>query len=317
MGMKYCAGIDIGGTTIKLGIIDEEGALISKWEIPTRKGENGLLFMKDIADELRKYVDEKEGMEMEDLLGAGMGIPGPVLPDGYVEVCVNLGVKDIYPAKLLSDLMGGIPVQVANDANVAALGEMWQGAGKGHDSICMVTLGTGVGGGIVNEGRIISGMHGAGAEIGHMRVDDEEKEMCNCGGHGCLEQYASATGIVRVAKRMLAHDTSESRMREVEELTAKDVCDLAKEGDPLALKSLSYSMDRLAFILSHIALATDPQVFVIGGGVSKAGTFLTDKKKKKLKSYQSIVDIERYDVTLATLGNNAGIYGAAKLVMPD
>ena len=317
MGMKYCAGIDIGGTTIKLGIIDEEGALISKWEIPTRKGENGLLFMKDIADELRKYVDEKEGMEMEDLLGAGMGIPGPVLPDGYVEVCVNLGVKDIYPAKLLSDLMGGIPVQVANDANVAALGEMWQGAGKGHDSICMVTLGTGVGGGIVNEGRIISGMHGAGAEIGHMRVDDEEKEMCNCGGHGCLEQYASATGIVRVAKRMLAHDTSESRMREVEELTAKDVCDLAKEGDPLALKSLSYSMDRLAFILSHIALATDPQVFVIGGGVSKAGTFLTDMIAEKLKSYQSIVYIERYDVTLATLGNNAGIYGAAKLVMPD
>ena len=317
MGMKYCAGIDIGGTTIKLGIIDEEGALISKCEIPTRKGKNGLLFMKDIADELRKYVDEKEGMEMEDLLGAGMGIPGPVLPDGYVEVCVNLGVKDIYPAKLLSDLMGGIPVQVANDANVAALGEMWQGAGKGHDSICMVTLGTGVGGGIVNEGRIISGMHGAGAEIGHMRVDDEEKEMCNCGGHGCLEQYASATGIVRVAKRMLAHDTSESRMREVEELTAKDVCDLAKEGDPLALKSLSYSMDRLAFILSHIALATDPQVFVIGGGVSKTGTFLTDMIAEKLKSYQSIVDIERYDVTLATLGNNAGIYGAAKLVMPD
>ena len=317
MGMKYCAGIDIGGTTIKLGIIDEEGALISKWEIPTRKGKNGLLFMKDIADELRKYVDEKEDMEMEDLLGAGMGIPGPVLPDGYVEVCVNLGVKDIYPAKLLSDLMGGIPVQVANDANVAALGEMWQGAGKGHDSICMVTLGTGVGGGIVNEGRIISGMHGAGAEIGHMRVDDEEKEMCNCGGHGCLEQYASATGIVRVAKRMLAHDTSESRMREVEELTAKDVCDLAKEGDPLALKSLSYSMDRLAFILSHIALATDPQVFVIGGGVSKTGTFLTDMIAEKLKSYQSIVDIERYDVTLATLGNNAGIYGAAKLVMPD
>ena len=134
--MKYCVGADIGGTTIKLGIIDEEGALISKWEIPTRKGENGLLFMKDIADEIRKAFAEKDDISMEeDVLGVGIGIPGPVLPDGYVEVCVNLDVKDIYPAKLLSDLLGGMPAKVANDANVAALGEMWQGAGKGHDSI--------------------------------------------------------------------------------------------------------------------------------------------------------------------------------------
>lgn len=316
--MKYCVGADIGGTTIKLGIIDEEGALISKWEIPTRKGENGLLFMKDIADEIRKAFAEKDDISMEeDVLGVGIGIPGPVLPDGYVEVCVNLDVKDIYPARLLSDLLGGMPAKVANDANVAALGEMWQGAGKGHDSICMVTLGTGVGGGIVNEGRIVPGVHGAGGELGHMRAADDEPEQCNCGGHGCLEQYASATGIVRVAKRMMASCTDESRMREIEDLSAKDVCDLAKEGDVLALRSLSYSMDKLAFILSHIALATDPQVFVIGGGVSRAGTFLTDMISEALGRYQSIIKADKYDVALATLGNNAGIYGAAKLMFPD
>ena len=315
--MKYCAGVDIGGTTIKIGMIDSDGALIAKWEIPTRKGENGLLFMKDIADEIKKFVEEKDDMTMEDLIGVGMGMPGPVLPDGYMEVCVNLDVHELYPARLLSELLGGIKTALANDANVAALGEMWQGAGKGQDSICMVTLGTGVGGGIVNEGRIVSGMHGAGGEIGHMCVEPGETEVCNCGGHGCLEQYASATGIVRVAKRKLASSDRPSRMRDVADLSAKDVCDLAKEGDELALESLRYSMDRLAFILSHIALASDPQMFVIGGGVSKAGTFLTDMISEEMKKYQGIVPMDRYDVALATLGNNAGIYGAARLVMPE
>ena len=314
--MKYYAGIDIGGTTVKIGIFDDTGRLLSKWEIPTRKGENGALFIGDIAAELKAYIGSRADMKMSELCGAGIGIPGPVMPDGYVEVCVNLAVKNIYPARLMSELLGGVPAKIANDANVAALGEMWQGAGKGRDSICMVTLGTGVGGGLVNEGRIVSGMHGAGGEIGHIRVEEGEKEQCNCGGYGCLEQYTSATGIVRVARRSLEASSEPSRMREIAELSAKDVCDLAKEGDKLALSSLSYSMDRLAYALSHIALIMDPQAFVIGGGVSRAGSFLTDMIRSSLISYQSIVDVSRYEILLAELGNDAGMYGAARLVMP-
>ena len=315
--MKYYAGIDIGGTTVKIGMLDETGRLLSKWEIPTRKGENGQLFIKDIAGEIKGYVESNETIRQSGLNGVGIGIPGPVLPDGYVEICVNLAVRELYPARLLSELLGGVPARVANDANVAALGEMWQGAGKGHDSICMVTLGTGVGGGIVNEGRIVSGMHGAGGEIGHLRVEENESERCNCGGYGCLEQYTSATGIVRVAKRNLEASNEPSRMRDIADLSAKDVCDLAKEGDALALRSLSYSMDRLAYVLSHIALIMDPQVFVIGGGVSKAGSLLTDMIREAMGSYQSIVDVSRYDIVLAKLGNDAGIYGAARLMLSD
>ncbi len=312
--MEYSIGVDIGGTSIKLGIVSEEGKLLSKWEIDTRKGENGLIFIRDIAEEIKKALDKDLALSIEDISGVGIGIPGPVLSDGYVEVGVNLDVKDIYPAKILSELMGGMTVKVANDANVAALGEMWQGAGKGYDSICMVTLGTGVGGGIVNEGKIVFGMHGAGGEIGHICIDPAERERCNCGGHGCVEQYASATGIRRVAKRMLRESDIKSGLRSIGNISAKDVCDLAKEGDEIALKSLSYSMDKLAQGLSFVSMIADPQVFVIGGGVSKAGPFLTDMIRNALKRYCTIVDTDRYDVALAMLGNDAGIYGAAKMM---
>ena len=221
--MKYCIGIDVGGTTVKMGIFEAEGRLIRKWEIPTRKGEGGKQFIGDAAESIRKALSELQ-ISMEDVLGAGMGVPGPVVANGYVDVCVNLGLHKCYPGDDLSKALGGVKVCLGNDANVAALGEMWQGAGKGHNSICMVTLGTGVGGGLVNEGRMISGVHGLAGEIGHMHVQDEEPEVCNCGGHGCLEQYASATGIVRVAKRNLARTRRASAMRDFgEALSAKDV----------------------------------------------------------------------------------------------
>ena len=315
--MKYSIGADVGGTSIKLGAVSESGELLLKWEIKTRKGENGRLFLQDIAKEVMDAIGSHEKLQSAELLGIGLDVPGPVLPDGYVEVIVNLGVKDIYPAKILSELLGGIPVKVANDANAAALGEMWQGAGKGNDSICMITLGTGVGGGIVNDGKIVYGAHGAGGELGHLRVDDKETEQCNCGGHGCLEQYTSATGIARVARRMLEKSDEKSSLRELGEISAKDVCDHAKAGDELAMKALEYAMDKLAFAISHVALVTDPQVFVIGGGVSKAGDILIDLVRRYLKGYQSIINTDRYDIALAQLGNDAGIYGAAKLMLPD
>lgn len=315
--MKYCIGIDVGGTTVKMGIFEAEGRLIRKWEIPTRKGEGGKQFIGDAAKSIRKVLSELQ-ISMEDVLGAGMGVPGPVVANGYVDVCVNLGLHKCYPGDDLSKALGGVKVCLGNDANVAALGEMWQGAGKGHNSICMVTLGTGVGGGLVNEGHMISGVHGLAGEIGHMHVQDEEPEVCNCGGHGCLEQYASATGIVRVAKRNLARTRRASAMRDFgEKLSAKNVCDCAKAGDQVALESIRYSMRKLAMVMSHIAMGTDPKLFVIGGGVSKAGSFLTDMIGEYLRDYTPMIGDDPDEVVLAELGNDAGIYGAAKLVLED
>ena len=316
--MKYCIGVDIGGTSVKIGIMQADGTLVKKWEIATRHGENGSLMFSDIAASVKKEIAET-GIAEQDIAGAGMGIPGPVMPNGYVDVCVNLGIHHCYPAEELSQRLGGMKVRVANDANVAALGEMWQGAGKGHHSICMVTLGTGVGGGIVNEEQIIAGVHGAGGEIGHMHVEDEEKEACNCGAHGCLEQYASATGIVRVAKRALEATSVPSVLRDqLQEkggFSAKSVCDAAKAGDELALAALSFSMEKLGLILSHVALCTDPKLFVIGGGVSRAGEFLRDLIESSLRAHTFMYHEENRMVALAELGNDAGIYGAARMML--
>ena len=315
--MKYCVGVDVGGTTVKIGLFEAEGRLLEKWEIKTRKGEGGRQFIADTAASIEEHL-KKNNIAKEDVIGAGMGVPGPVVANGYVEVCVNLGLHKCYPAKELSDALGGMKVELGNDANIAALGELWQGAGKGHHSICMVTLGTGVGGGLVNEGKMIFGVHGAGGEIGHMHVVDGEPEACNCGGHGCLEQYASATGIARVARRRLAETVRPSAMRVFgEHLSAKDVCDCAKAGDEVALESIRFSMQKLALILSHMALGTDPKLFVIGGGVSKAGTFLTDMIQTYLRDLTPLIRDDSQSVVLAELGNDAGIYGAAKLALED
>lgn len=313
--MKYCIGVDVGGTTVKIGIFEAEGRLLEKWEIKTRKEENGRRFIADTAESILSHLEAK-GILTEDVIGAGMGVPGPVVENGYVDVCVNLGLTHCYPAAELSKMLGGMRVKLGNDANVAALGEMWQGAGKGHHSICMVTLGTGVGGGIVNEGKIVAGVHGAAGEIGHMHVQDGEAEACNCGGHGCLEQYASATGIARVARRNLAASDRASELRKFgDHLSAKNVCDCAKAGDELAMESLRFSMRKLALILSHVAMGTDPKLFIIGGGVSKAGDFLTDMIEADLKELTPLIKDADRAVALAELGNDAGIYGAAKLAL--
>ena len=240
---QYCVGVDVGGTTVKCGIFTLTGVLMDKWEVPTRKEEDGKYILPDVADALKKRLCEK-GIELTDIEGIGIGVPGPVEPNGYVHICVNLGWHDHWPAKEMQELMGGrIRCAVGNDANVAALGEMWQGGGKGHANLVMVTLGTGVGGGLIIDGQIIAGVHGAGAEIGHIQVRDGEQEACNCGGHGCLEQVASATGIVREAKRNLAASDEASTMRAFgDALSARDVCDCAKAGDPLAVKTIDTSM---------------------------------------------------------------------------
>ncbi len=310
---KKCIGIDVGGTTVKIGIFGIDGSLLEKWEVPTRKEENGKYILSDVAASIQEKLRE-QNISIEDVEGAGIGVPGPVMPDGYVEVCVNLGWRDKNPQEELQKLVG-VPVFSGNDANVAALGEMWQGGGKGYKDIVMVTLGTGVGGGVILNEKIISGKHGLGGEIGHIHVRDEEKEYCNCGGQGCLEQVASATGIAREARRVLAARKEESSMRAFgDEITAKDVLDCAKAGDELAGAVMETVSRYLGLVLAQVALTIDPEAFVIGGGVSKAGPFLLEGIQKYYDKYTAI-SVNKAIITLAKLGNDAGIYGSARLVL--
>ena len=314
MGMK-CIGIDIGGTSVKIGLFESTGELIDKWEVRTRSEDGGINILPDVAASIRSKVQEM-GLDLKrDIAGAGMGIPGPVLSDGYVEVCVNLGWHNANPQEELSKLLDGIPVKSGNDANVAALGEMWQGGGMGCRDLVMVTLGTGVGGGVIIDQRIITGKHGLGGEIGHIHVRDEEKEHCNCGGVGCLEQVSSATGIAREARRRMAASDKDSILRQVgDRVTAKDVLDAAKAGDELALEVMETVGYYLGVALAAISMVVDPEIFVIGGGVSRAGQFLVDLIQKYYEQFTPISK-NKARIVLATLGNDAGIYGAARLIL--
>lgn len=311
---KKCIGIDVGGTTVKLGLFETTGTVLHKWEVPTRKEEGGKYILEDVAASIKKILAEKN-IDMEDVVGAGMGVPGPVMPDGYVEVCVNLGWRDKNPQRELSALLDGLPVKSGNDANVAALGEMWQGGGKGYTDIVMVTLGTGVGGGVIIGEQIIAGKHGLGGEIGHMHIRDEETEHCNCGGVGCVEQVASATGIAREARRAMAASDAASSMRKYgDKISAKNVLDEAKAGDEMALKVMDTVGHYLGLALAQVSMTVDPEIFVIGGGVSRAGQFLIDEIWKHYDKFTPISE-NKAKIGLAELGNDAGIYGAARLVL--
>ena len=309
---KYCFGIDVGGTTVKMGLFTTEGELLDKWEIPTRKEDGGAYILNDVAASVEAKLAEKN-IAKDDVAGAGIGVPGPTLDTGYVSICVNLGWKDKNPANELSELLS-IPVKAGNDANVAALGEAWKGAAAGSDNVIMVTLGTGVGGGIIVDGKIVAGTHGAGGEIGHVLVVRGEAEKCNCGNHGCLEQYASATGIVYETKKALKDFKEATTLRDLDEVTAKDIFDAAKEGDTFAKERVDDLGQKLALAAGNIALMVDPEVFVIGGGVSRAGQILLDAVNAHFKKY-TFGKAQETGFVLATLGNDAGIYGAASLML--
>lgn len=310
---KKCIGIDIGGTSVKIGLFETSGELVDKWEVKTRGEEQGRYILEDVAASIKERLADK-GIAMADVVGAGIGVPGPILPDGYVEVCVNLGWRDKNPVKELNALLG-VPVRAGNDANVAALGEMWQGGGKGYTDIVMVTLGTGVGGGVIIGEKIIAGKHGLAGEIGHIHIRDEETEHCNCGGVGCVEQIASATGIAREARRKMAASDKPSALREFgDRVSAKNVLDAAKAGDELAMEVMEIVGHYLGLALAQVALTVDPEIFVIGGGVSKAGQFLTDLIDRHYAEYM-VISQNRAVIGLATLGNDAGIYGAARLIL--
>lgn len=308
---KYSFGVDVGGTTIKMGLFDVEGNVLDKWEIVTRTENGGVNVLPDIAEAVKGKMAEKS-IAKEDVVGVGIGVPGPVDAKGVVHKCVNLGWGVLNINDELGKLLD-IPVKGGNDANVAALGEMWKGGGQGFESIVVVTLGTGVGGGIIMDGEMLTGAKGAAGEIGHIHVDDNETEVCGCGNKGCLEQYASATGVVRLANRTLAKTTKATTLK-AGEVSAKDVWDAVKAGDEVAIEIAEQFGEYLGKGLASVAGVVNPEAFVIGGGVSKAGDVLLDYIRK---NYTPCVFHASRDVefTLATLGNDAGIYGAAKLVL--
>ena len=260
---KYIFGVDLGGTTVKMGLFLSSGELLHTWEIPTRTEKGGKYILGDIADSVIETLRERE-ISKDDVEGIGIGVPGPVGADGTVFKCVNLGWGVFNVADRLQELTG-LKVKAGNDANVAALGEMWQGGGKGCHSIVMITLGTGIGGGIILNGEILSGTNGAAGEVGHIPVWDDETEMCGCGKRGCLEQYGSATGIVRVAKRYLKAHDEPSILRQYDDFTAKEVCDAAKENDAIAIEILDLVGKTLGKALACISCVVNTEAFVIGG----------------------------------------------------
>ncbi len=308
---KYCFGVDVGGTTVKIGLFDKEGNILDKWEIPTRTEHNGSEILPDIAKALEKKMEEK-GLKKEDMVGVGIGAPGPIDKEGTVYEAVNLGWS-VFSIRDTLKALCGMPVRAGNDANVAALGEMWKGGGQGYLNLVLVTLGTGVGGGIIVNGEILNGATGAGGEIGHIHIQDGEEDACGCGNHGCLEQYASATGVVRLAGRILGSTDEDSVLRQGE-VSAKAVFDAVKAGDAVAVRIAEAFGEYLGKGLAAIAGVVNPEAFVIGGGVSKAGNILFDFIEKNYKKYV-FHGSKDAKFELATLGNDAGICGAAKLIL--
>lgn len=309
---KFCFGVDVGGTAIKVGLFNFEGSLVKQWSFPTKRSKSG----KDILGDVTSFIDKtlsELGYGKEQILGVGVGVPGPVRSDGEVLELPNLGLGHFNIEEELSHMLG-LPVKAGNDANLAALGEYWNGSGKGFESMVFITLGTGVGGGVVMNGQMITGSTGAAGEIGHLPVNHTEENPCGCGKKGCLEQYASATGIVRLAIKTLARSKEPSLLRELGEISAKNVFDIAKREDNLALSIVTEACSYLGLACGQIAQVLDPEVFVIGGGVSKAGEIIVNTVKSQYEI--NVMDaLKKKEFKIATLGNDAGIYGASRLIL--
>ena len=312
---KYIYGIDIGGTTVKMGLFDEKGDMLEKWEIVTRKENNGENILPDIVKSIKEKNSEKS-IETDDILGIGMGVPGPITEDGRVLKCANLGWGIFSVADEMSKLTGVKKVKVGNDANVAALGEQWRGGGRGFDNIVMVTLGTGVGGGIIMNGKILTGENGAAGEIGHITVNPKETLTCGCGCKGCLEQYSSATGVIRLAKERLEASDKPSELRKFadDEIGGKEVFDAYKAGDELAAEAVDEFAAYLGMGLGNVASVVDTQAFVIGGGLSKNGPIVIELIKKQYEK-NVMFALKNTEFRLAELGNDAGMYGAVLMVI--
>lgn len=309
--MKYGYSVDLGGTAVKMGFFRDDGKLLEKWQISTDRSDGGRNIPSDIAGSVLAHMDGR-GLAREACLGIGLGVPGQAWPDGTV-YAENLGWKK-FPLVSLLRSATGLRVAAENDANAAAFGEYWQGGGKGYRSLVLITLGTGVGGGVILNGKCLQGAHLAGGEIGHIQVNPGETRQCACGRKGCLEQYASATGCVRMARDALRSSGTPSVLRGLPGLEARDVWDAAKAGDELAVGVAGQFCRYLAQGLATVASIVDPEVFVIGGGVSGAGQALIDMtagyyRKSVLSFFQET------PIVLARLGNDAGLYGCAAMLL--
>ena len=314
---EYAFGIDLGGTTAKVGLFTTVGDLLEKWEVATDTSNAGEHILENLAAAIRGKMDEKH-LTAEQVEGVGIGVPGPILDSRIVPiVCANLGgwgKRNV--SEELGGLLGGMKVLVGNDANVAALGEIWMGAAKGCHSAVMVTLGTGVGGGVIVNGKVIDGTHGAGGEIGHITVNRHETATCGCGKHGCLEQYSSATGVVRCMKKLLDENPDTPCTLRGTDFAAKDVFDAARNGDALAAREVDEMTDTLGMALATIAATTDPEMFMVGGGVARAGDVLFAPLRKHYQQY-AFRSCRETPIQQATLGNDAGIYGAVRLIVGE
>lgn len=312
---EYAFGIDLGGTTAKIGLFTTTGDLLEKWEMPTDTSDQGARILPNLAAAVQDKMAQRS-LRPDQIEGVGLGVPGPVQDSSVVAiVCANLGGwGDCDAGAQLSQLLGGLRVQVGNDANVAALGEIWMGAAKGCRSAVMVTLGTGVGGGVVADGKLIEGAHGAGGEIGHITVNPQEPAQCGCGKHGCLEQYSSATGVVRCMNKLLEQNPDVPCTLRGRDFAAKDVFDAARSGDKLAQQEVEDMTLTLALALGNIAAITDPEMFLVGGGVARAGDVLLEPLSRHYQA-NAFLSCRNTPIRLASLGNDAGIYGAVRLIV--
>ena len=312
---EYAFGIDLGGTTAKIGLFTTSGALLEKWEVATDTSHAGEHILENLAAAVLGKMKE-QSIQPEQVEGVGIGVPGPVLDSSIVPiVCANLGGwGERNVSAQLSGLLNGLKVLVGNDANVAALGEIWMGAAKGAKNAVMVTRGTGVGGGVVVNGKVIDGVHGAGGEIGHITVNRHETAVCGCGKRGCLEQYSSATGVVRCMKKLLDENPDIPCVLRGTEFAAKDVFDAARNGDALAAREVDEMSDTLGMALANIASTVDPEAFLVGGGVARAGDVLFAPLNKHFQEY-AFKSCRETPIKQASLGNDAGIYGAVRLIV--
>lgn len=318
MNEKLIIGVDIGGTTTKLALVLERGEVMEKWEIPTNTINKGVAIIPDIAAAIKMKILE-HSIEQEQILGIGVGAPGPVnMQTGILYTGVNIGWDKPVPLREELQHLTGLPVVIENDANVAALGEMWKGAGDGARDVVCITLGTGVGGGVIVNGDIAHGVKGAAGEIGHITAVPENGYYCNCGKHGCLETVASATGVLRLATDELEGNQEPSILREILQntgrLSSKDIFEAAAKQDKTALKVVEKLTFYLGLALANLGSALNPEKIVIGGGVSQAGDTLLVPLREKFKQYAFSTVAESTSIEVATLGNDAGVIGAAWLI---
>ncbi len=316
---KKIIGIDLGGTSVKLAILTTAGEIQEKWSIKTNILDEGSHIVPDIIESI-KHRFETHGLTKDDFLGIGMGSPGVVdSTAGTVIGAYNLNWKTLQLVKKQFETELGLPFFIDNDANVAALGEQWVGAGENNPDVVFMTLGTGVGGGVIASGNLIRGVKGAGGELGHITVDFDAPFACTCGKMGCLETVASATGIVNLTRRYAEEYAGNAKLKQMiddgQDVTAKDVFDLAKEGDDLALIVYRHFSDYLGVACANIAAVLNPAYIVLGGGVSAAGDFLLEGVRKVFAENSFPQIKESTQLVLATLGNDAGVLGAASLVL--